>query len=91
MPPVQYHLAVDRKRRSTWPVQLLAEAGLTSEDELVASADPEQPGRVIVESRETIRRRIRQRAAEGRRRVGYTGSGADDLMKERQRDRSARD
>jgi bifunctional DNA-binding transcriptional regulator/antitoxin component of YhaV-PrlF toxin-antitoxin module len=81
-----YRLTFDSKRRTTWPAQLLAEAGLSPSDELVAHRDAE--GRIVVETRAAIKRRIHDRAADGRRRVHYDGNAADELLAERRTDRS---
>lgn len=52
-----FRLAIDSKRRITWPVQLLELAGLAATDELIVRVEEE--GRLVVESRDAVRRRVR--------------------------------
>ncbi|CAN5398354.1 hypothetical protein BH23ACT9_BH23ACT9_15730 [soil metagenome] len=84
----QYNLSMDEKRRTTWPIKLLKEAGFTGSDGLVAHPDPDHRGRIVVESRDAIKRRVHERAAEGRHRVGYSADAADELLAERRADAS---
>lgn len=82
----QFQVTLDKKRRATFPAQLLGQAGVAEDAELIAHA--EGAGRIVVETREAIRRRIRERAAVGRRRVGFRGSAADSLLADRESDAS---
>ncbi|WP_459642073.1 hypothetical protein [Kineococcus sp. NUM-3379] len=54
-----YPVRLDAKRRPTLPAELLAEAGVSPESELVASTDG--AGRIVVETREALVARIRGR------------------------------
>lgn len=84
----QYHLTMDNKRRTTWPVQLLEEAGLSQDEDLVAHPDPDEKGKIVVESRAAIKRRVHERARRGRERVRYEASAADELIADRRADTS---
>jgi bifunctional DNA-binding transcriptional regulator/antitoxin component of YhaV-PrlF toxin-antitoxin module len=77
---------LDSRRRPTLPEELLSEAHVGRGEELVAHVESE--GRIVLETREAIRRRLRQRFADGRLRVGHTGDPVADLLRERARDAS---
>jgi bifunctional DNA-binding transcriptional regulator/antitoxin component of YhaV-PrlF toxin-antitoxin module len=77
---------LDSRRRPTLPEELLSEARVARGEELVAHVESE--GRIVLETRDAIRRRLRQRFAEGRARVGHSGNPVADLLQERSRDTS---
>jgi bifunctional DNA-binding transcriptional regulator/antitoxin component of YhaV-PrlF toxin-antitoxin module len=79
-------LRLDAKRRSTLPVELLEEAHIEVTDQLLAHVEEE--GRIVLETREAVRRRLQQRFAEGRRRTGAKRSPVDELLAERAADSS---
>lgn len=84
----QYVVKVDNKRRPTLPAQLLADADLPERpDSLIAHADG--AGRIVLETPEAIKRRIRQRATAGRQRTGRGDSAAESLLADRAADPSA--
>jgi antitoxin component of MazEF toxin-antitoxin module len=79
-------VALDVKRRPTLPAALLEEAGIAPSDALVAHTAGE--GVIVLETRAAIRRRLRERYAEGRRRTGRSGSPVQELLAERAADGS---
>lgn len=79
-------VALDVKRRPTLPAALLEEAGIAPNDPLVAHTAAE--GVIVLETRAAIRRRLRERYAEGRRRTGASGSPTEELLAERLADGS---
>jgi hypothetical protein len=81
-------VALDVKRRPTLPAALLEEAGIVPTEALVAHTAGE--GVIVLETRAAIRRRLRERYAEGRRRTGRSGSAMEELLAERAADRSLR-
>ncbi len=83
----QYVLRMDAKRRPTLPAALLEEAALTPGSELIARA--EGKGRIVLETPDAIKRRVRERAAAGRRRTGRTDSAVDSLLADRAADGEA--
>lgn len=82
----QYVLRLDAKRRPTLPAALLAEAALKPDSELIARADG--AGRIVLETAEAVKRRVRDRAVAGRARTGRTESAVDSLLVDRATDRS---
>lgn len=84
----QYNMTMDSKRRTTWPVQLLEDAGLSQDEDLVARPDPNEKGRIVIEGRAAIKGRVHERARRGRERVGYDRNAAEELLAERQADNS---
>ena len=83
--PPSYTLAVDSKRRPTLPVQLLDAAQIGPDEPLVAHVEGE--GRIVLETRAAVRRRLQHRfqsaaAAAGRRDL------VDELLDERAADGS---
>jgi bifunctional DNA-binding transcriptional regulator/antitoxin component of YhaV-PrlF toxin-antitoxin module len=81
-------VALDVKRRPTLPAALLEEAGIAPTEALVAHSAGE--GVIVLETRAAIRRRLRERYAEGRQRVDRSGSAAEELLAERAADSSLR-
>lgn len=77
---------LDSRRRPTLPEELLSEARVGRGEELVAHVESE--GRIVLETRDAIRRRLRQRFADGRARVGHTADPVAELLRERARDAS---
>lgn len=83
-----WSVALDVKRRPTLPAALLEEAGIAPTEALVAHTAGD--GVIVLETRAAIRRRLRERYAEGRRRTGRSGSATDELLAERAVDGSLR-
>jgi hypothetical protein len=85
-PRTSWPVRLDSRRRPTLPEELLTEAHVDRGQELVAHVESE--GRIVLETRDAIRRRLRQRFAEGRARVGHTGDPVAELLRERDGDTS---
>lgn len=81
-------VALDVKRRPTLPAALLEEAGIEPTEALVAHSAGE--GVIVLETRAAIRRRLRERYADGRRHTERAGSAAEELLAERAEDGSLR-
>jgi bifunctional DNA-binding transcriptional regulator/antitoxin component of YhaV-PrlF toxin-antitoxin module len=80
-----YTLSVDSKRRPTFPAQLLADAGIGADELLVAHAEGQ--GRIVLETRAAVKRRVQQRfqsaaQAAGRKKI------VGELIEERAADTS---
>lgn len=78
-------LRVGKKGRVVLPVSIRREAGITEGSELTGRVT--QSGQVILETKDTIKQRIRQRAAA----ADNTTSVVDQLLEERKADRSLLD
>jgi bifunctional DNA-binding transcriptional regulator/antitoxin component of YhaV-PrlF toxin-antitoxin module len=85
-PRASWPVRLDSRRRPTLPEELLSEARVGRGEELVAHVESE--GRIVLETRDAIRRRLRQRFAEGRARVGHGGDPVAALLRERAGDTS---
>lgn len=85
-PRAGWPVRLDSRRRPTLPEELLSEARVGRGEDLVAHVEGE--GRIVLETRDAIRRRLRQRFAEGRARVGHTADPVAELLHERARDTS---
>jgi bifunctional DNA-binding transcriptional regulator/antitoxin component of YhaV-PrlF toxin-antitoxin module len=68
-----FTLSVDSKRRPTFPVQLLEAAQISLDEPLVAHAEGE--GRIVLETRAAVKRRLQQRFQTAAR-----AAGSSDLV-----------
>ena len=82
-----YTLTVDSKRRPTFPVPLLEAAQVSLGEPLVAHADGE--GRIVLETRAAIKRRLQLRFQAAASAAGRAGL-VDELLDERAADASLR-
>ncbi len=83
--PASYTLSVDSKRRPTFPAQLLADADIGADELLVAHAEGQ--GRIILETRAAVKRRVQQRFRSAAQAAGRTNL-VDELNEERAVDTS---
>ena len=77
---------VGKKGRVVIPASIRRAAGLSEGTEIVTSVD--EAGRVVIDTPSSIKARIRQRAAAGKK---MSGSSVDQLIAERAADRSQLD
>jgi bifunctional DNA-binding transcriptional regulator/antitoxin component of YhaV-PrlF toxin-antitoxin module len=85
--PPSYTLSVDSKRRPTFPAQLLADANIGTDDLLVAHAEGQ--GRIVLETRAAVKRRVQQRFQSAALAAGRKNL-VSELMDERAADTSLR-
>lgn len=79
-------LVVGQKGRVVVPVEVREKAGVHEGTELLARVNDE--GQIVIDTPESVRRRIRRRAAAG---ASMPGSAVDDLLQDRKTDRSLLD
>lgn len=83
---VTYSMKLDGKGRTSWPQALREAAHLSPGDVVVARVQSE--GTVVVETREAVKRRMRERAAAGRSQSKTTERATESLLTDRKADRS---
>lgn len=77
---------VGQKGRVVVPIEVREKAGVHEGTELRARVNAE--GQIVIDTPESVRRRIRRRASAGK---DLPGSAVDDLMQERRTDSSLLD